>query len=204
MQTPGFGLNGVILFQLIFFSLSVGYLSDSLGKQFGVPVSAAISAMIVINPFAIYHYSILTESLTYSLLIVIISLCIHCIFRTRKIKHLAIISICIGIAISIRPAAWGFALLLPMLLVYLWGTNSRSRLRWSAAAFAPLVSIAIASSVRLPCERQRTNDTGSVSFLRKILFSFRRTPAIRSQLLWSVGCGAPQRQKVLHLRTIPR
>ena len=146
-QALRLGLGGVVLFQLVAFSLSIGHLWITLRRHFTPAVTSTISTLIVVNPFIIYHYAVLTESLTYSLLIVIICLCIDSVFGDLQLERLALISLCVGLATSLRPAAWGFALILPMLSLYfLRIRNWHNLFKWVAAGFAPLILVATVSA----------------------------------------------------------
>jgi hypothetical protein len=123
----GVGLGGVIVFQLIAFSLSPGYLFEVLSRYVGHGIAAVACAVILANPrLIICHYSILTESLTYSLLIVIIGLSIESVFQGQGVKRLTLISVCIGLAISMRPAALALILYLPVLWLFLRTSAKRS------------------------------------------------------------------------------
>lgn len=141
----GAGLTGVIVAQVAVFAMAVGYLASSLSRHVGAHIVTGVSALIVLNPFIVYHFAIMSDSLTYSLLIIIIGLSIDILLEKQKSRCLAVLSLCIGLAISLRPASWGFVIVIPMLMMHLKRQGGASLFKGLCAALIPLLVVTSAS-----------------------------------------------------------
>lgn len=141
-QLLGLGLPGVAAFQLAAFSLALGYFFDVLRRRFGPALAVVVAGLAFANPaMLLSHYAIMTESLSYSLLLVIIGWGIEAVFDGRSVERVALISLCVGLSIAIRPAAWAQVPFLVLLWLFLTLQAKHRWTSWVAACVAPAVAV---------------------------------------------------------------
>ena len=109
--------NDVIFVQLILFSFSCGFLIYAIFISGGGSVFVVlISPVLFLNPvFIYYHYSILTESVFFSFVVLIVSFIILVAKSPLSYVSWAGLGFCIGFSVLVRPVGYSFLPLIPLL-----------------------------------------------------------------------------------------
>ena len=188
----GAGLTGVVIGQIGVFVMSVGYLSASLRRQCSARIVVVVCAVIVFNPFALFHFAIMSDSLTYSLLLIIIGLSVDTVFGKQRIRCLALLSLSIGLAISLRPASWGFVIILSLLIIHVTRQGGAGLFKGTCAALVPLLVVACASELTSYAVngREKTSPAPYHFFAKSFLVSSGPAPTRLDrvgQSLWTVA-----------------
>ncbi|WP_417816312.1 hypothetical protein [Thalassospira alkalitolerans] len=115
-------VSNVVFFQIILFCVCVSFLLKRCWSfEFGWLMVSAVSVVSFFNPFFLkYHYSVLTESVFFSLIAIILT-CFIDLFRSPKNrKSWIVLGGCIGCAVLVRPVGISFIPLIPIIFLLIY------------------------------------------------------------------------------------
>ncbi|WP_147301082.1 hypothetical protein [Aestuariispira insulae] len=135
------GLSAVVIAQYGIAAIAGIYLSQAIKSFSGSRLIAAAAAALAIgNPVCLkFHNQILTESLFYSLLLIILGSLVA-IFSHQKRSSIWVFSLAIGASLFVRPTAFAYLPLMVILLGLGWdGLKGRRRAFIATAIFFPVL-----------------------------------------------------------------
>lgn len=141
LSSAGLDLIQITYVQAVIFHLVlVGLLLAMM--RWGIPRLFVLTFAVVLGAnigFSSFHWTILTESLFFSVTAVVIAFLLD-YFRTGRVVHLAVVSLCVGILYGIRPAAITF---MPMVFIAVWLLWRRRNVRAPVLLAALLLPLAV-------------------------------------------------------------
>lgn len=137
-------LNYVPLVQWLIYGLGVWTLARVISNHFGKPWGYLIAVLSFLNPeWNKYHFNILTESLSSSLLIFLLA-GVFSFVKERQLKSLAFVSVMVGLGILIRPINYTWLAASIMLLLAYGSFQKSAIIKQLLTALMPLGVILLA------------------------------------------------------------
>ncbi|MEQ8392860.1 MAG: hypothetical protein RIB30_17870 [Thalassospira sp.] len=138
--------NDVVILQLLFFVLSISFLiKKSWNLEKGWVVVFGVIVVSFLNPvFLRYHYSILSESIFFSCVSLVLTFVISIARNPKSIWNFILFGLSIGLSILVRPIAYSFLPLIPiisMLVYFIVGEPIWKRVICSCLACCIMIGI---------------------------------------------------------------